>query len=378
MTTREGLYKEIFRLLVASDVEVSDPILHRLATFTTFLCEGAPARLTNLSDALDLPTIQPEAKEQTVRRFLSSPKISAEQTLEARILLVLPLLLPQREIVLVMDRTEWEKRKKKVQILTVWLCFEGRALPLFWLTANRKGNTSFSTWQDLLRPLLEALQRLEELASHTITVVADREFASPRLVHWLAQEWDVYSVVRCKRSAYIQAEDAPAEQLAAVLERIKRGETHWFDSVLLTQQATKPVSVCITWREDCEEPLIVASSLDNPKEALARYAQRFGTEPMDKDCKSNGFDLQRTKVTDAKRIDTLMILCAFSMIILSTLGLARENAKQTRKKKPSGIIVPTRGLFMEGRRWLEQVCRKLSPRDFARTIKELFQRLWKT
>jgi hypothetical protein len=95
MTTREGLYKEIFRLLVASDVEVSDPILHHLATFTTFLCEGAPARLTNLSDALDLPTIQPEAKEQTVRRFLSSPKISAEQTLEARILLVLPLLLPQ-------------------------------------------------------------------------------------------------------------------------------------------------------------------------------------------------------------------------------------------------------------------------------------------
>ncbi len=60
------------------------------------------------------------------------------------------------------------------------------------------------------------------------------------------------------------------------------------------------------------------------------YEQRFVTEPMYKDLKSNGFDLERTKVTDAKRIDTFMILCAFAMILLLTLGVNREEHQQSR------------------------------------------------
>jgi hypothetical protein len=51
---------------------------------------------------------------------------------------------------------------------------------------------------------------------------------------------------------------------------------------------------------------------------------------------SSGFNLERTKVTDAKRMDTLMILCAFAMILLLTLGVNREEQQQsrtTRKKK---------------------------------------------
>jgi hypothetical protein len=333
MTTREGLHKEIFRLLVGADIDVSDSILNHLTTFTTFLCEGSHAHLTELSDALHLPTIQAEAKEQIVRRFLSSPKISAERTLDARIHLLLPLLLMQGQIVLTMDRTEWERQGKKVQILTVSAALNGRAVPLYWLTENRKGNTSYQKWQEVLSPLLEALQRVDELLDRSIVVVADREFASPKLVHWLFEEWGVFSALRCKRSQYMQEEGGLPKQLYEVLESIQPGETHWFTSVMLTLQATKPVAVCISWRKDCEEPLILATSLENPDDALANYKLRFGTEPMYKDCKSNGFDLESTKVTDAKRIDTLMILCAFAMIILTILGLDQERQQQTRKKK---------------------------------------------
>jgi hypothetical protein len=336
MTSREGLYKEIFRLFVGTDMEVSDPILHHLATFTTFLCEGTEAHLTRLSDALADAQTKPEAKEQVVRRFLSSQKISAEQTLDSRITLALPVLCRQKEIVITLDRTEWEKRKEKVQILSASAAMYGRAIPLHWKCANRKGNTSFATWQEVLLPLLEAFTRFDDLREYRIIVVADREFASPRLIHWLWDTFGVFAVLRCKRSQYIQEEDAPSEQLSAVLGRIKRGETLFLPSVLLTKTATAPVALCLTWRKDCDEPLIAATSLENPQDALASYEQRFATEPMYKDLKSNGFDLERTKVTDAKRIDTLMILCAFAMILLLTLGVNREEQQQsrtTRKKK---------------------------------------------
>jgi len=336
MTSREGLYKEIFCLLVGVDTDVSDPILHHLTTFVTFLCEGTVAHLTRLSDALADSGISAAAKEQVVRRFLSSRKISTEQTLDSRIALALPVLGRQKEIIITLDRTEWKKRKQNVQILSASAAMYGRAVPLFWKTANRKGNTSFTIWQEVLTPLLEALTRFDDLREYRIIVVADREFASPRLVHWLRDTFDVFAVVRCKRSQYIQEEDAPSEQLSDVLQRIKRGETQFFPSVWLTKAATAPVAVCITWRNDCDEPLIAATSLENPEDTLRSYAQRFGTEPMYKDLKSNGFDLETTKVTDAKRIDTLMILCAFAMILLLTLGVDREEQKQTRttiKKK---------------------------------------------
>lgn len=330
MTSREGLYKEILRLLVGVDIEVSDPILHHLTTFITFLCEGTAAHLTHLSDALPDDGIQAEAKEQTVRRFLSSRKISAEQTLDSRIALALPVLGRQKDIIITLDRTEWKKRRQNVQVLSASAAMYGRAVPLFWKTANRTGNTSWETWQGVLAPLLEAIMRCDDLQTYRVIVVADREFASPRLVHWLKDTFGVFAVVRCKRSQYIQEEDAPSEQLSDVLRRIKRGETQFFPSVLLTKAATAPVAVCITWRNDCDEPLIAATSLENPEETLASYAQRFGTEPMYKDLKSNGFDLETTKVTDAKRIDTLMILCAFAMILLLTLGVEREEQQQTR------------------------------------------------
>lgn len=330
MTSREGLYREILRLFVGVDIEVSDPILHHLTTFTTFLCEGTVAHLSRLSDALSNTDSKPEAKEQVVRRFLSSQKISSEQTLDSRIALALPIIKRQDEIVITVDRTEWKKRRQKVQILSASAAMVGRAVPLHWITANRKGNTSFETWQTLLRPLMEALMRFEELASYRIVVVADREFASPSLVHWLMDTFGVYAAVRCKRSQYMQEEGSLPEQLSSVIRRIQLGETQFFPSVLLTKAATKPIAVCISWRSDCEEPLIAATSLDNAEDTLARYEQRFGTEPMYKDLKSNGFDLESTKVTDAKRIDTLMILCAFAMSILLTLGIDREESQQSR------------------------------------------------
>jgi hypothetical protein len=221
---------------------------------------------------------------------------------------------------------------------------------------------------------LEAFTRFPELHGYRIIVVADREFASPRLVHWLKDTFGVDAILRCKRSQYIQEEDAPPEQLYDVLHRIQRGEQHFFPSVLLTKQATKPLALCIVWRSDCEEPMILATSLDNPEDTLAHYAQRFGTEPMYKDFKSNGFDIES--------IDTLMILCAFAMIMLFTMGVDREENKESRttvkKKNGTPVTKRLRGVFLDGLRWLEQLCKKLSPRLFAATIKDLFQRLWKT
>lgn len=83
-----------------------------------------------------------------------------------------------------MDRTKWKKRGKWINILTVALSYKGRAIPLFWIVFGRRGNTSFEHWTQVLVPVIEALKQMDWSSAH-IHVVADREFASPKLAEWL-------------------------------------------------------------------------------------------------------------------------------------------------------------------------------------------------
>jgi len=52
----------------------------------------------------------------------------------------LPLVQNASTLVLVVDRTEWIRRGQPVNVLDVALYYKGRALPLFWLVFNRRGN----------------------------------------------------------------------------------------------------------------------------------------------------------------------------------------------------------------------------------------------
>ncbi len=58
----------------------------------------------------------------------------------------------------------------------------------------------------------------------------------------------------------------------------------------------------LTWKEEYDEPLVVATTSDNPGGADKVYGLRFGIEPMHKDWKTNAFELEKTRVTDPKEL----------------------------------------------------------------------------
>jgi hypothetical protein len=89
------------------------------------------------------------------------------------------------ELILAMDRTHWTKRQRHVNILMVSVYFQGRVIPLFWVVRARPGNSSYAQWQTVLSPVMTEFQNHAWCAQMPIIVVADREFASPRLAQWL-------------------------------------------------------------------------------------------------------------------------------------------------------------------------------------------------
>lgn len=181
MQTHTYLQETILKLFVEIDLNLSKPLRKMLSALIVCLLENNKAHISRLGESLSTGDASAMACIQRIRRFLSNKKLSPLITVVPLLLLMHPLLSKLPEIVLTMDRTDWEKRRKYINILSVAVSYKGRAIPLFWIVLDRKGNSSFEHWKRVLTPVIEGLQQMEWLSDIPIHVVADREFASPKL-----------------------------------------------------------------------------------------------------------------------------------------------------------------------------------------------------
>jgi hypothetical protein len=276
-------------------------------------------------------------KAQRVRRFLSNAKISPQQLLPVFLHLLRPLLQRVPALILAMDRTHWKTRQRHVNLLVVSVFFEGRAIPLFWVVWDRAGNSSYAQWQTVLTPVITELQNQAWCAGIPMVVVADRKFASPRLAQWLKTTYHVDSVLRLKRSEYLCDQDQ-AVQLATLLQSFPQTSTRYYRQIAVTKTSDFLVNVTITWGAQYDEPLIVVATSEGAEQAVETYEKRFGIEPMFKDQKSNGFDIEGTKVTDPKRIETLLIVMALAHIFCTSEGARKEREGEAKKNAAKGVL----------------------------------------
>lgn len=362
----------LMTLLSDLAIGLSLPLRRLIATVIACLLEGTDAHLSDLAEAL--PDIESDqgTKEQRLRRLLSHPKLSPQRFLPAYLRLLTPILIRMPELVLSMDRTHWKKRQCHVNILMVAVHFQGRAIPLFWMVRDCAGNSSVEDWQAVLRPVLTAIRAIPALAGRPLIVTADREFASPQLAEWLHQTFAVESVLRVKRSEYLcdQAHDI---KLADLVSFLPRGETRYYPKTTVTKTSTWLVNVTITWAEDAREPLLLISTLSGGALSIAMYQRRFGIEPMFKDQKTNGFNIEQTRITDTKRIETLLILTTFAHILCTAEGDRREQQGEIKKKWYHRAWVRPRGLFLVGLIAFQQAIRKASQRVFTYFIHGLLR-----
>lgn len=307
---------------------LSKPIMGMLSNLIVCLLRNNKAHLSALARALPMDESNEMAHMQRVRRFLSNENISPPVVILPLIRLLRPILTTLPEIVLTMDRTEWTKRQKNINILSVAVAYKGRAVPLFWIVLDRKGASSFEHWKQVLAPVIEGLKQMDWLSNIPIHVVGDREFASPRLAKWLKETYNVDSAVRIKRSMYLSEDGKPERKIAVLLKDMKKGTRSVMHNQKVTRDCDFVMNVLLRWDEGYDEPLIVATTLANPEQADIVYAKRAWIEPMHKDWKTNAFDLQKTRVTNPKRIETLLIPVAFAYLLSVLEG---------EKKKKMGI-----------------------------------------
>ena len=77
--------------------------------------------------------------------------------------------------------------------------------------------------------------------------------------------------------------------------------------------------------------MVLATTLVKPYRAEIIYGQRFGIEPMHKDWKTNAFELEKNRVIDPKRIETLLVPIAFAYILCVLEGEKKEETGDVLK-----------------------------------------------
>jgi hypothetical protein len=365
----------ILRLFSEIDLTLSKPLTNMLSLLIVCLLENNKAHISRLGESLAVNGPSEMACIQRIRRFLSNKKLSPSITLVPLIRLMRPLLSKLPEIVLTMDRTDWGKRRKHINILSVAVSYKGRAMPLFWIVLNRKGNSSFEHWKQVLIPVIKGLQQMEWLSGKPIIVVADREFASPKLAEWLKNTYGVEATLRIKASMYTKSENMPETKIAELIKKMGKGSQRVLHNQIITRDSTFKMNVILTWEEKYKEAMVVATTFNDPYKANKVYGKRFGIEPMHKDWKTNAFCLENTRVTDPKRIETLLIPIAFAYILCVLEGERKEEAEEVIKP-PKGKERMV-GLFLNGLREISTKLRRAGIKQFRIFIKILLQPFFK-
>lgn len=362
MYTTIYLQETLLNLFILIELSLSNPHKNTLAELIVLLLENNKAHICKLGETLSINNSSAMACIQRIRRFLSNVQISPSIVLIPLINLMRPLLEKMPEIVLVMDGTDWKKRLKYINILSVAVNYKGRAIPLFWIVTGKKGSSSFEVWKRVLAPAIEALKKTEWLSGKPIHLLADREFASPKLAEWLKTSYNVESTLRIKASMYLKGEDSPEIKVATLIQKMIQGSRQVLYNQVLTRSSTFKMNVLLTWGKEYDEPLVVATTSKNPIQADLMYGKRFSIEPMHKDWKTNAFELEKTRVTDPKRIETLLIPIAFAYILCVLAGEQKEELGEVRKP-PKGKTRMV-GLFLEGIRTISKNIIHASIRNF--------------
>ena len=303
--------------------------------------------------ALSLPGATQAASRVTrLRRWLSNSKLDVWSMYEP----LLEHLLQDKawrlaDVTVVIDGTMIFG--DRLQIFRLSLLYGGRAIPLVWQVVPGKGLSTVDT----LAPMFERAAAFSAGRVRRVSLLADRGF---RDWHWAALAtrlgWDYLIRIPC--NTYVSLANGRALRVDAL--GVRPGQRRYFQNVGLTQDACWATNLSVTWTQgDLNNPpelLAVISNRGATWRRLRRYGRRMQIEASFRDDKSGGFDLDHTRLQDAKRVERLLLGVAIATLWCHELGhFCWQGGAATWRLIDPGYA-PRRGrelsLFQAGLRYL--------------------------
>ena len=197
-------------------------------------------------------------------------------------------------------------------LIRVSLIYRGRAIPVMWkVIPHKSSSVAHSSYSKLLYAVATVLPQGVE-----VLFLADRGFADIALLKQLRRlKW--HYRIRIKSSFYLYL---GKRGRAISSYQLRPGEALFFHAVALTRERYGKVDVALGIDRKSRERWIIVSDQPSSAETFREYSWRFDIEEGFLDDKSNGFQLESSRIRSAQMLSRLCLVLAITTLYLSASG----------------------------------------------------------
>lgn len=315
--------------------ELPAHVLNNLLTVAQCMCLARSSNLAKAKDYVgqvlgygEATAVQPQSHYQRLIRFFDAA-VKAEQDggfyyglgqaihqISLGILGGLVKGKSKKLRVLLMDGTKWEVRGQKVHFLSLALLHQGVAIPLYAEDLLKAGHSSQQ----------ERIAFMKRVGEHFnlkgMLLLGDREYVGIEWFAALRRELGIHFAIRLKKGIYHrQIDEAKGKTWAQMQDKLRRCKKVKVISKLICLGG-QIYRYAITrnpkaGRKDEDEFVYLLTSLTSAKTAVSQYTLRWQIEVLFRHLKSNGFDLESTRVEGKYKREVMMqILCLIYLLAI--------------------------------------------------------------
>lgn len=271
--------------------------------------------------ALGIETIsKPDSIVKRIYRFLSLQTI--EELSFARFVLS---LLNLKKFILIIDRTNWEFGKSKLNILYLAISYNNIAIPVLLKMLDNKGGSSSTSDR------VELLEKFLKLSgAHMIeALLGDREFFSEEWIKFLTTN-NIKFVFRTKCNQLVRHKNGGKVPIKDIIKEFPYDSWIHFNRISLIYSSKVRIS-CKIIRDDYV--ILIYSAEITKSESVRLYKLRWEIESMFKAMKTQGFNIENTHITMIDRLSKMLYIIIIAFAFITKFGFLCHKIKPIKVKK---------------------------------------------
>ena len=208
-------------------------------------------------------------------------------------------------------------------LIRISVVFRGRAVPVAWKVIEHKSST-VSLW--VYKELLDHAATLLPTDAYVV-LQADRGFADTALMNHV-RELGWHFQIRIKKSFLVYSDCRECNVGGIPLEP---GEALFVNNVYITGHKYGPVNLALGCHPEDRERWYIVSDEPVDVETFQEYGNRFDIEENFLDDKSNGFQLEDSRIRSAEGLERLCMVLAVATLYLVSQGVevVRKGMRRT-------------------------------------------------